>query len=183
LKFFLPKDKLTKEEFEILEKNPHLRQTTELIFNKEEFTEKSRVLQNNAPGESYRRRKGEVKTVNHWGQRKLLFSEIEFLTLYGEKDISCIYAGAAPGTHIKYLSNLFPEVKFILVDPSQFTVKSNDKITLIEDFFTDKIAEKYSDIPNLFISDIRTASWKTVNQMKTKLLFRCQKMTLKNKFT
>jgi hypothetical protein len=44
-----------------------------------------------------------------------LFSEIKFLTLYGEKDKTCIYAGAAPGTHIKYLSSLFSDIKFVLL--------------------------------------------------------------------
>ena len=38
----------------------------ELKFNKEEFNEKSRILQNDAPGESYRRRTGEVKTVSEF---------------------------------------------------------------------------------------------------------------------
>eukprot|EP01080_Neovahlkampfia_damariscottae_P010658 gene10658-3282_t len=164
LSYYHPKDEYKKEDFDILEKNPHLRQTIELKINKNEFNKKSRILQDNAPGEEYRRRKGEVKTVNHWGQRKLLFSEIEFLTLHAENDITCIYAGAAPGTHIKYLSSLFPEVKFVLVDPSQFTVKTDDKISLIEGFFTDKLAEGYKDVPNLFISDIRTASWKTMSE-------------------
>jgi hypothetical protein len=41
-------------------------------------------------------------------------------------------------------------------------VKSDEKITIIEDFFTDKLAESFTNTPNLLISDIRTASWKTV---------------------
>ena len=35
-----------------------------------------------APHAPYRRRKFEKKTALHWGQRKLLISEIEFLTEY-----------------------------------------------------------------------------------------------------
>ena len=59
--------------------------------------------------------------MEHWGQRKLLFSEIEFLTLYGHLAKTVVYAGAAPGTHINYLSKeLFPEHKWVLVDPAPF---------------------------------------------------------------
>ena len=56
------------------------------------------------PRTPYARRQGEVKTVDHWGQRKLLFSEIEFLTLYGHLAKTVVYAGAAPGMHISFLS-------------------------------------------------------------------------------
>jgi cap2 methyltransferase len=162
LSYYHPKDEYSKEDLKIVMENPHIRQSMKIEFNKKEFNLSSRILQEDAPEEPYRRRKDEIKSVLHWGQRKLLFSEIEFLTLYGEKDITCIYAGAAPGTHIKYLSSLFPDIKFVLVDPSPFTVKSDEKITIIEDFFTDKLAESFTNTPNLFISDIRTASWKTV---------------------
>jgi hypothetical protein len=42
-----------------------------------------RVLTDDAPRLAYRRRKGEAKKMLHWGQRKLLFSEIEFLVNHG----------------------------------------------------------------------------------------------------
>ena len=41
-----------------------------------------RILPEDYEREKYRRRQGEVKTVIHWGQRKLLLSEIEFLTKF-----------------------------------------------------------------------------------------------------
>ncbi len=56
-----------------------------------------RVVDADYPTLPYRRRKGEEKTVVHWGQRKLLLSEIEFLTLYGQEGHPVVYAGAAPG--------------------------------------------------------------------------------------
>ncbi len=58
---------------------------------------------------------GESKTVVHWGQRKLLMHEIEFLTkhLGTEQRAVLVYAGAAPGTHISLLSDLFPSVVFV----------------------------------------------------------------------
>jgi hypothetical protein len=121
------------------------------------------------------RRQHHFKSVEHWGQRKLFFTELEFLLMYashthththvcvdvgsdrkakrrrmGEEDenqeerdreddkheeveegtITFLYAGAAPGTHIAYLSALFPHVHFILVDPAEFTVKATDRITI-----------------------------------------------------
>ena len=42
-----------------------------------------RVLTDDCPRLAYRRRKGEDKRMLHWGQRKLLFSEIEFLVNHG----------------------------------------------------------------------------------------------------
>jgi hypothetical protein len=68
----------------------------------------------------------------HIGQRKLLLSEVQFLT-YHETEY-CIYAGSAPGHKTHYLSQLFPNIKFILVDPNQFDlvladIPNNSKIT------------------------------------------------------
>lgn len=146
----------------ILHDNPHMRQieiTGESIriFPLEKL---SRVLAPNAPREKYQRRSGDLKTVNHWGQRKLLMSEIEFLTMFHTQADVVVYAGAAPGTHIGYLSGLFPRLKFVLVDPADFTVKSTNKIDVRQEFFTDDIAKEFSSQRSLFICDIRTADWK-----------------------
>ena len=48
-----------------------------------------------------------------------------FLTEYGHLANTVIYAGAAPGAHIPYLSFLFPKHKFILVDPNEFNFNQN----------------------------------------------------------
>lgn len=60
------------------------------------------------------------RTVHHWGQRKLLLTEIEFLSHCLRKikeaggnprDYTVVYAGAADGRHIPFLWNsLFPGV-------------------------------------------------------------------------
>lgn len=107
----------------------------------------------------YRRRFDEEKSVIHWGQRKLLMTEIEFLTKYGHLSEEVVYAGAAPGTHIKYLSSLFPSHQFYLYDPAPFsnTLKDIKNIELHQLLFTDKIAEKWERSGVLFISDIRSA--------------------------
>ena len=76
----------------------------------------------------------------HWGQRKLLLSEIEFLARFSEPGITCVYAGAAPGTHIPYLTQLFPEVaRFVLVDPSPFICKPSERIVVRQEFFTAEV--------------------------------------------
>jgi hypothetical protein len=85
-----------------------------------------RILTESANTKEYARRVDMEKTIIHWGQRKLLLSEIEFLTLIGKRGLenaTVVYAGAAPGTHIDYLARLFPDVKFVLVDPAPFSIK------------------------------------------------------------
>ena len=58
------------------------------------------------------------KYGNHIGQRKLILNEIQFLNK--SKSKYCIYPGSAPGNKTHYLSQLFPDIKFILIDPNKF---------------------------------------------------------------
>jgi cap2 methyltransferase len=72
----------------------------------------------------------------HAGQRKLLMSEIYFMTnVHIERALAnptldvdapflCIYAGACPCTHLSVLMSMFPNVLFVLVDPA-FSEKKN----------------------------------------------------------
>jgi hypothetical protein len=130
-----------------------------------------RILHSEYPRLKYRRRKGEVKTVIHWGQRKLLMSEIEFLTTYARSGMTVVYAGAAPGTHLSYLSNLFPYVTFELYDPAPFTVRESAKIKIFtgnDGMFTDETAKKYSGRNDvLFICDVRSADWQQMEDEDT----------------
>jgi len=75
------------------------------------------------------------------GQRKLLLAEIDFLTRYVQEGVTVVYAGAAPGTHLNYLAELFPSVKkFVLVDPAEFKCHPNsDRIVILQQFFTDEV--------------------------------------------
>lgn len=156
--------------------NPHLIQNKEKILHFSE-TELQRELDINAKRKKYYMRKGEVLTVNHWGQRKLLLSEIEFLTEFGDFSDTVVYAGAAPGVKNSYLVSLFPEHSFVFVDPNPFDkrildlAKNSDRVTVINDYFTDEMAKQYN--PKifgrrvLFISDIRTADIKSYDDEKT----------------
>jgi hypothetical protein len=143
--------------------NPHIEQIRGGIVTVKKEDELQRVLQPDAPQMPYRRRRGEVKSVVHWGQRKLMLSEIEFLTLYGQEGITVLYAGAAPGTHIPFLSELFPKVNFVLIDPSDFNIKETDRIVIRKEFMTDDIAREFADRRTLLISDIRSADFKVLN--------------------
>ena len=107
----------------------------------------------------------------HWGQKKLLLSEIQFLTKVCQKlntkslkDYAVVYAGAAPGFHFPILYNLFPELIWLLYDPARFSKEAHmhpqkQKVKIFNQFFTDEtIAHAKQNSENrkiLFISDIR----------------------------
>ena len=100
--------------------------------------------------------------VLHWGQRKLLLSEIEFLTMYGDLSETVVYVGAANGQHIPLLLEMFPKHRFILYDPANFhphTIEQAkafpQRLTIVQDYFNDKIALEYKGQSVLYICDIR----------------------------
>jgi ubiquinone/menaquinone biosynthesis C-methylase UbiE len=132
-----------------------------------------RIIPDNLPREQYKRRTKEIKSVLHWGQRKLSLTEIEFFTLYLQnmytpensgKHIYAVYAGSAPGTHILYLAKLFPTIHFELYDPREFSkklLKNTKMINTYVQYFTDETAQQWvaanhPDKVILLISDIRT---------------------------
>jgi DNA-directed RNA polymerase beta' subunit len=105
--------------------------------------------------------------IVHLGQRKLLMSEIDFLTDYVRtKGYLIVYAGAAPGSHILTLLRLFRDVRFDLYDVAELssilydklTNRPRDRLNLYRELMTPKIArERYRHLSNvLLISDIRT---------------------------
>ena len=60
----------------------------------------------------------------HWGQKKLLMSEIECLTMilnsHSQLPVTVVYVGGADGRKMMVLQRLFPMVYFILYDPAPF---------------------------------------------------------------
>jgi hypothetical protein len=98
----------------------------------------------------YASKNAPIKRGDHIGQRKLLLSEVQFLTKVGTKyDIKyCIYAGAAPGHKTHYLSKLFPNIKFILVDPNKFNMVLVDNNKSHRTEPRDDIVHIYSDYPS-----------------------------------
>lgn len=122
------------------------------------FGEFTRVLRPDAPGKLYSKNKNR-NTVVHWGQRKLLLSEIEFLTIASLPGDTVVYAGAAPCHHLPLLCRFFPTVKFILYDDGDVCEEALacPNVTFHKRLFTDSDAASYAGREDvLFVSDIRT---------------------------
>eukprot|EP00668_Euglena_longa_P033623 GGOE01043221.1.p1 GENE.GGOE01043221.1~~GGOE01043221.1.p1 ORF type:complete len:437 (+),score=55.82 GGOE01043221.1:74-1384(+) len=156
---------LSPEQRHFWDENPHVRQ---VFVNRRPLHQATaplgktdRIVSSATPISKYMRRFGEVKTVEHWGQRKLLFSEIEFFLMYadGSKEQQVVYAGAAPGKHTNFLSRLFPLLRFHLVDPAPFSCTPTSRIVIENAYFTKDSAIRWKDKVDLFISDIRAISW------------------------
>lgn len=149
--------------------------TSDIVGETQDLKPLYRILPADMFRETYRRKTSEIKKSIHWGQRKLLLTEIEFLTIFlnnveSDKDIYVIYAGAAPGTHILYLSELFPTIHFELYDPRDFSPKLNksEMINTHVQYFTDDtarewIADEHKDKIILLVSDIRTGDTETMD--------------------
>jgi hypothetical protein len=128
----------------------------------------NRLLNENIPKkEYYSLKNNELNLVScHLGQRKLLLSEIEFLSIVAKNNnlnnYLVVYIGAAAGYHFPVLHKLFPEVKFLLIDPNPFYSKLReqpDVYIIINDYFTDDSIKQVLKIAKgkkiLLISDIR----------------------------
>jgi len=79
-----------------------------------------------------------------------------------------VYIGAAPGTHIPLLSDMFPEATFHCYDPRPFHPSislNSSRIHLYQRLFTDQDAIDWSEKENVFlVSDIRTGDHKTMTK-------------------
>lgn len=76
--------------------------------------------------------KKSVRRSMHIGQLKLFLTELEFLTEILESantELIMVYAGSAPCMHASYLSDMFPKLKIIMIDPNEHVVKYNDGTT------------------------------------------------------
>lgn len=116
----------------------------------------------------------------HYGQRKLAIEEIDFLTRI-PANAYVLYLGAAPGNKSTTVASLFPNVKFLMMDPCDFdivphanvTVRKHEgkeppcqsslcNITIWQRAMTcevaEQIAKKWTE-PFYVISDVRTAQY------------------------
>jgi hypothetical protein len=82
---------LSAEEQKIYDQNPHLREVfvnkRPFIVSEEPFTAKNRFLSSihgRFKESSLKLAPGQINTVDHWGRRKLIMADIEFLTEYGQ---------------------------------------------------------------------------------------------------
>lgn len=121
------------------------------------------VLGKDSPVIPYR--EGRPLNGVHWGQLKLLATEIYFLNEYYDpaKHLNpvVVYAGAAGGHHIRLFEAMFPKVRWELYDPAKFEVKASDKITIHNQFFDHETCEEIKTRAHnegwdlFFFSDIR----------------------------
>jgi len=140
-------------------------ETRELVLN----------MQDVKPEFKYRPLPDLKRTVLHWGQKKLFISELDFLTDYSDDGDTVVYVGAAPGTHLIYLSDLFPTLKFILYDGRDFDpgLYSHPQFELRQMFFTDSECMRFFDLNKsnvLLISDIRTGNMETETEDDIELI-------------
>lgn len=104
----------------------------------------------------------------HWGQVKLLYSEIEFFTKISKKtdlkNCLAVYVGAAPGDHTPILLDMFPDLNMLLYDPRKFNdiLLKHPNVTIKtgnDGWFNDDKINEVKKISNnrkiLYISDIR----------------------------
>ena len=146
----------------VYDRNPHLR---EVFMNgrwiekyDKDFTKENRIL-TSVSNENSNHNIKKYSTTEHWGQRKLFLTEMEFLTKYAsEEKYIVVYAGAAPGTHLNYLASLFPQLDFVLYDEKDLLAKSINNVRSRSEKFTADIARSYSDSSRkvLFICNVRT---------------------------
>ena len=115
-------------------------------------------------------------SIPHIGQRKLLMTEVWFLSKYNLQNIKkrknppvMVYPGAAQGLHIMYLAKLFPNVEFHLYDMTRYDYNLRDNnirpknVTLHQQLFLDEEstfwAEKRKNGREIYlVSDIRALS-------------------------
>jgi hypothetical protein len=102
-----------------------------------------------------------VKENIHAGQTKLLYSEIEFISKYAKDmpkdDRIFLYVGAAAGSHLLVLRELFPDFTYILYDSAPFDprLRGLPNIDIRQRYFVDADVEAFKGKNVLFVSDIR----------------------------
>lgn len=69
--------------------------------------------------------------ARHIGQRKLILNEIQFLTRIDPKHRAVVvYVGAAPSNKGAFLASLFPNVRFVLIDPAKFDIRPYSNVRI-----------------------------------------------------
>ena len=91
----------------------------------------------------------------HWGQMKLLMSELNLFIYHLPEEIrEIVYVGGAPGNHIFILSHFFKDLHFHLYDSCDFDPRLSlcKNVKIYQRYFTEEDVEKWknkNDICNL----------------------------------
>ena len=141
--------------------SPHLLQYSRYFDIQNAYTF-SRVLDNNSKRKKWKPNKHDIEF--HYGQRKLLLSEIEFIIdeyskLKKDKKI-ILYIGASTGinsVHTYTLARLFPEFEYHLYDKNEFYPKlyALDNVKIFKKWFLEPDIQKYKNKNVFLISDLR----------------------------
>lgn len=135
-----------------------------------EFQRKDHMTVNDGgPREKWRSLKRQPRNAIKWGQLKLLCAEMEFLTNYWDPIVHpkpiFVYVGAALGTHIAVLADLFSNVTFHLYDKQRFHEcictkegeSTKENVQIFQRYFNDEDVARYSKTESVFFSsDIRS---------------------------
>lgn len=107
---------------------------------------------------------------DNWGQRKLLLTEIQFLTEYTDPDRRAVvfYVGASPFDHGTFLLKYFENVNFVLIDPRPVAASilqyQKDRVMIIQRFFSEDLAEQIvaALLQNTPAKDFKTAELRQI---------------------
>lgn len=104
----------------------------------------------------------------HIGQRKLILNEIQFLTrvMSGASTPSAliVYAGAAPSNKGALLASLFPAMKFLLIDPNKFDIRSYGDV-IVKHLGVMDDTQTSENIIDAAITELKTANICTVRTL------------------
>jgi hypothetical protein len=105
------------------------------------------------------------KSLLHIGQRKLFLNELQFLNKYvkfvnstEQRQHFVIYAGGSPGHHMYELSRYYPNVTFIIIDPSRHQSYISDNLTVVDCKKTFYKRVIYYNVNNEYIHDLEDIS-------------------------
>ena len=97
----------------------------------------------------------------HIGQRKLMLNEIQFLNRFIRFSVVSqtrqhfvIYAGGSPGHHMYELSRYYPNVTFIIIDPSRHQSYVSDSLIVFNNKFCKYVRSIYYDTKSKYIHDL-----------------------------
>ena len=149
-----------------ISKNTDAKENSFLIFSKD-----SLYTLGDGDGELDYKENKSLKQI-HWGQLKLLMSEIQALVYYGDTSnfSEIVYVGAAPGEHLYVLAQMFPQFNYHLYDKQDFDnrLEKLKNITIYKKYFEQEDIEtwKKSKKKIFFISDIRSLNYQVKNKNK-----------------
>ena len=91
-------------------------------YNKNMLKEAPMIVDDIQHEMEYKPHSGFIRNYCHKGQRKLFLSELQALTLYPNIEY-VIYVGSAPSRKSYIYYHLFPNTKFIFIDPAEFNIE------------------------------------------------------------